>query len=123
MKKINTSVYMMNKGIIKINNETDHINRLKNDVDISNKLSKGSMVLFYIYLNILLLLYSESKGSRSNITYCFFGSSFVAVVVVVVLGVVVVDVLDEPMTATTMTTIVVIIMDNDVNTVTIQLHV
>jgi hypothetical protein len=58
MKKIGTSVYMVNKDIIKITNETDCINRLKYEVDISKKLSRSSMILFFILLTIHLSKYS-----------------------------------------------------------------
>jgi len=58
IKKIDTSVYMTNKDIVKINNETDYINRLKYDIDVSNKLSRGSMVLFLFLLTIHLSKYS-----------------------------------------------------------------
>lgn len=58
MKKIDTSMYMANKDIVKINNETNYINRLKYDIDISNKLSRGSMILFLFLLTIHLSKYS-----------------------------------------------------------------
>jgi hypothetical protein len=50
IQKIGTSTNMMKKDIVKINNNTENINHLKYDVHRYNKLSRGSITLFFTLL-------------------------------------------------------------------------